>query len=82
MQSMGQLPRGMGQNGSGLVDLSLGEGPVAGLEGVRDAREGGPVVAGPELRRVQDVLVLGAVGELFFYSRGGFCQLVCSERER
>ena len=51
-------------DGGDLVDGNVGEGPVAGLDDVANGREEGFVVAGPQLGTKDDVLELGAVGNL------------------
>ena len=59
-----ELPTRLPQDAADLVDLGLRRRPVALGEGVARAREEGRVVAGPLLRREDDVLELLAAGQL------------------
>ena len=59
-----QLPRRPPQNARDFLHLFPCKRPVSIVDGVADAREVSGLVAGPGLRGEDDVLVLGAVGEL------------------
>jgi hypothetical protein len=49
------------------VDPGLGSCPVTRVDGVSNSREESLVVAGPGLRREEDVFELRAVGDLFLF---------------
>lgn len=62
----GQRAGGVVEDGGRLGDEAAGLVPLAGLNAVADGGEVGLFVAGPELRAKDDVLELGAVGDLCF----------------
>lgn len=59
-----QLPARLGEDVRDSVDPPLCFRPVARVDGISDRGEEGLVVAGPGLRAEDDVLELGAVGDL------------------